>query len=55
MPRRSQHDEDDTVTPVPVPDCALCGRPVPPDVPQSLHHLIPKLKGGKGGPTVLMM
>jgi hypothetical protein len=37
-----------------VPDCALCGRPVPPDVPQSLHHLIPKLKGGKGGPTVLL-
>ena len=23
-------------------------------MPQSLHHLIPKLKGGKGGPTVLM-
>jgi hypothetical protein len=23
-------------------------------VPQSLHHLIPKLKGGKGGPVVLL-
>lgn len=23
-------------------------------MPQSLHHLVPKLKGGKGGPTVLL-
>jgi hypothetical protein len=23
-------------------------------VPQSLHHLVPRLKGGKGGPTVLV-
>ena len=36
------------------PICALCGRPIPPDVPQSEHHLIPKLKGGKGGPTVVL-
>lgn len=36
------------------PICPLCLRVIPPDVPQSLHHLIPKLKGGKGGPTVLM-
>ncbi len=36
------------------PTCPLCGRPIPPDAPQSLHHLIPKLKGGKGGPTVLL-
>lgn len=36
------------------PLCPLCLRPIPPDVPQSLHHLIPKLKGGKGGPTVLL-
>ena len=36
------------------PVCPLCLRPIPPDVPQSLHHLIPKLKGGKGGPVVLM-
>ncbi|TNC71792.1 HNH endonuclease [Rubellimicrobium roseum] len=34
------------------PSCALCGRPIPADAPQSLHHLVPKLKGGKGGPTV---
>ena len=36
------------------PICPLCGREIPPDVSQSLHHLIPKLKGGKGGPTVLL-
>ncbi|MEM7439310.1 MAG: HNH endonuclease [Pseudomonadota bacterium] len=36
------------------PLCALCGRPVPPGVPQSAHHLVPKLKGGKAGPTVLL-
>ncbi|MEM8979522.1 MAG: HNH endonuclease [Pseudomonadota bacterium] len=37
-----------------IPECPLCGRPIPPDCPQSAHHLIPKLKGGKGGPTVLL-
>ncbi|MEM8571974.1 MAG: HNH endonuclease [Pseudomonadota bacterium] len=37
-----------------VPICGLCHRPIPPDVPQSQHHLIPKLRGGKGGPTVLL-
>lgn len=36
------------------PICPLCERPIPPDVKQSLHHLTPKLKGGKGGPTVLL-
>ena len=36
------------------PICGLCGRPIPEGVPQSLHHLVPKLKGGKGGPTVLL-
>ncbi len=36
------------------PICPLCLRPIPADVPQSLHHLTPKLRGGKGGPTVLM-
>lgn len=34
--------------------CALCGRPIPNDAPQSRHHLIPRLRGGKGGPTVLL-
>ena len=36
------------------PVCALCGRVIPADAPKSLHHLVPKLKGGKGGPTVLL-
>ena len=34
--------------------CPLCDREIPLDVPKSLHHLIPKSKGGKGGPTVLL-
>ncbi len=36
------------------PICPLCLRPIPQGAPQSLHHLIPKLKGGKGGPTALL-
>ncbi|MEL6411428.1 MAG: HNH endonuclease [Pseudomonadota bacterium] len=36
------------------PICPLCRRVIPPDALQSQHHLVPKLKGGKGGPTVLM-
>ncbi len=36
------------------PTCALCGRPIPADAPRSLHHLIPKLKGGAHGPTILL-
>ena len=36
------------------PVCALCQRPVPPHVAQSRHHLVPKLKGGKGGLSVLL-
>ena len=36
------------------PICPLCGRPIPPDARQSLHHLVPKLRGGKGGSTVLL-
>lgn len=42
--------EPSTETPV----CPLCLRPIPPDVPQSLHHLVPRLRGGKGGPVVLL-
>jgi hypothetical protein len=36
------------------PVCPLCDRPIPPEARQSLHHLVPKLRGGKGGPTVLV-
>ena len=38
----------------PDPICPLCLRPIPADAKQSLHHLIPRLRGGKGGPTVLV-
>ncbi|WP_300551168.1 HNH endonuclease [Roseovarius sp.] len=37
-----------------LPVCPLCGRVIPKDARQSLHHLVPKLKGGKGGETVLL-
>ncbi|MEO1196860.1 MAG: HNH endonuclease [Pseudomonadota bacterium] len=36
------------------PICPLCLRPIPAEAKQSQHHLIPKLRGGKGGPTVLV-
>lgn len=35
------------------PICLLCLRPIPPRL-RSAHHLVPKLKGGKGGPTILI-
>jgi hypothetical protein len=34
------------------PICPLCERPIPPGARQSLHHLVPRLKGGRDGPTV---
>lgn len=40
--------------PADMPICPLCGRPIPPGAKQSQHHLTPKLRGGKGGPTVLL-
>ncbi|MCV2881972.1 HNH endonuclease [Actibacterium sp. XHP0104] len=36
------------------PTCPLCGRPIPAEAQQSQHHLTPRLRGGKGGPTVLL-
>lgn len=36
------------------PVCPLCDRPIPPEAKASLHHLVPRLRGGKGGPTVLL-
>ncbi|WP_116085795.1 HNH endonuclease [Tropicimonas sp. IMCC34011] len=36
------------------PICPLCLRPIPPGVRQSRHHLVPRLRGGKGGETVLL-
>ena len=35
-----------------IPICPLCGRPIPPEARSSLHHLVPRLRGGKGGETV---
>ncbi|MCE4222415.1 HNH endonuclease [Methylobacterium sp. C25] len=32
--------------------CPLCERPIPRRARQSLHHLLPKLKGGARGETV---
>ena len=37
-----------------LPVCPLCLREIPPGDTQSHHHLIPKLKGGKIGPTILV-
>ena len=42
------------MTQAPDPICPLCLRPIPPEAPQSRHHLVPKLRGGKGGDTVLL-
>lgn len=36
------------------PICPLCGRPIPEGASASLHHLVPRLKGGRGGATVLL-
>lgn len=33
--------------------CPLCGRPIPPHL-ESRHHLVPKLRGGKHGPTAVL-
>ena len=34
--------------------CPLCERIITQNSPQSLHHLVPKSKGGKKGETVLL-
>lgn len=36
------------------PHCPLCRRPIPPGARQSLHHLVPRLRGGGNGPTALL-
>ena len=36
------------------PVCLLCDRPIPAGAKASRHHLVPKLKGGAKGVTVLM-
>lgn len=42
------------MTPDAPPICPLCDRPILPGTPQSLHHLVPRLRGGKGGEVVLL-
>ena len=52
---RDLHDlggGDETAPALPV--CPLCGRPIPPGARASRHHLVPKLKGGAKGETVLL-
>jgi hypothetical protein len=34
------------------PLCPLCDRPITKGARSSIHHLIPRLKGGRGGPVV---
>ncbi|MEM9013116.1 MAG: HNH endonuclease [Pseudomonadota bacterium] len=36
------------------PICPLCERPIPAGARASVHHLVPKLRGGRRGPTVLL-
>ena len=50
--RRWRADEAIGVAPTALPICPLCERPIPPRARQSLHHLLPKLKGGAQGETV---
>ena len=42
------------MTSEPPPICPLCLRLIPPGAPQSLHHLVPRLKGGTHGATALL-
>ena len=46
--------EESAAPPADTPTCPLCLRPIPSHARQSLHHLVPKLKGGARGPTVLV-
>lgn len=38
----------------PLEKCQLCDRDLVPGFSINEHHLIPKLKGGKNGPTVML-
>lgn len=56
--RKQRHLEDDVTLASDDagtdPVCPLCDRPIPADVEQSRHHLIPKAKGGRNTETVLL-
>ncbi|WP_375455575.1 restriction endonuclease [uncultured Methylobacterium sp.] len=50
---RRWREDDPATQPQAVPVvCPLCERPIPPRARSSLHHLVPKLKGGAQGATV---
>ncbi len=49
---RSDRDGRGPPRPKADPVCPLCGRPIPPGSKSSLHHLVPKLKGGAKCGTV---
>ena len=51
--RRWRDDDAELLARVPEPViCPLCERPIPSRARSSLHHLVPKLKGGTHGTTV---
>lgn len=52
--RRPSCDKKPAMTQEPDPICPLCGRPIPEGAGRSRHHLVPKLRGGKGGETVIL-
>ena len=51
---RSNRPADTAAEPDTDPLCPLCGRPIPPVVRSSRHHLVPRLKGGTHKGTVLL-
>ncbi|MEM1345164.1 MAG: HNH endonuclease [Pseudomonadota bacterium] len=54
MARKRRQDWEDAPAADITPVCPLCERPIPPEARQSLHHLTPKMRGGRHGPTVLL-
>tara|TARA_R100000750_G_scaffold59372_1_gene47836 strand:- start:1809 stop:2066 length:258 start_codon:yes stop_codon:yes gene_type:complete len=52
LPKARRGDKGSEVVEGEDPVCPVCLRPIPPGARQSLHHLVRKLKGGKGGAVV---
>lgn len=48
----SNSDENPNSAPA-APRCPLCERPIPHGM-ESRHHLVPRLRGGKKGPVVVL-
>ena len=51
-PRPGPPDTQPVAPAEPVVHCVLCGRVIPQDARSSLHHLVPKARGGARGTTV---